>query len=278
MLELREFCDTLPERRFPNFAKLRLSVGEWELVEQIKMVLEPFAHLTTLMQKEVISLSDFFGGWAKLKMNLSKFPENELADKLLSQMKVRENDLFNNPILNAAVFLDPRYQKFMPNENKDNAIQFLQRLNEKLKSLEDTARNNNAEGTLNSESNELEAFLSTIYGDSNDSSTSSAHQQTNNPPEENIQIKLKSFIGMSIPMNESIFDYWKNSKHAQPELYKLASIIHSVPPTQTTVERAFSAMALILSPLRTSLNDENLENILLIRLNKEIFESISGFE
>lgn len=253
-------------------------MSEWELVEKIKTVLEPFAHLTTLMQKEVISLSDFFGGWAKLKMNLAKFPENELADKLLSQMKLREKDLFNNPILNAAVFLDPRYQKFMPNENKDNAIQFLQRLNEKIKSLEDTARYNNSEGTLNSESNELEEFLSTIYEDTNNSPTSSAQQQTSNPPDENIQTKLKSFIGISMSMNESIFDYWDKSKHAQPELYKLASIIHSVPPTQTTVERAFSAMALILSPLRTTLNDKNLENILLIRLNREIFESISCFE
>lgn len=59
-----------------------------------------------------------------------------------------------------------------------------------------------------------------------------------------------------------------------PELYRLASVIHSVPPTQTTVERTFSALALILTPLRTNLFDTALENILSLRLNRELFENI----
>lgn len=41
--------------------------------------------------------------------------------------------------------------------------------------------------------------------------------------------------------------------------------------TEVSVERSFSAMALILGPLRTRISDDNLENSLLIRLNKELF-------
>lgn len=230
------------------------------------------------MQREVISLSDFFGGWGKLKMNLVKSSDDDLAKNLLSQMKEREMDLFNNPILNAAIFLDPRYQKFMPNENKDYAIAFLQRLDEKIKSLEKSTDNCDDEEPIDSESVELEEFLSTVYIELNDDQMSSSHSQICIPTEENISMKLKSFIGTSIPMNETVFDYWENNKHAQPELFKLASIIHSVPPTQTTVERAFSAMALILSPLRTNLADKHLENILVVRLNRDIFELSSGFK
>lgn len=275
MLELREFCDTLPEKNYPEFAKLRLLPSEWELTEKISKILAPFAQLTTLMQRETISLSDFFGGWAKLKMALTKFPGDELCEKLMAQMKERERDLFNNPILNAAVFLDPRYQKFMPNENKENAISYLKRLNDKIKSLEETARNNNTTEPLNSEPDELDAFLSTIYGTTNDSQD--VQQSASTQPENNIHTQLNDFNGIpEINRNESIFDYWEKNKHAKPELYKLAAIIHSVPPTQTTVERAFSAMALILSPLRTNLNDIHLENMLLVRLNRDIFESISG--
>lgn len=59
--------------------------------------------------------------------------------------------------------------------------------------------------------------------------------------------------------------------HTKPVLYKLASVVHAVPPTQTTIERAFSAMALILTHLRTNLSDNNLVNILMIRLNRELF-------
>lgn len=227
------------------------------------------------MQKEVISLSDFFGQWAKLKMQLTKFSSDDLAKNLLSEMNQREKHLFNNPVLNAAVFLDPRYQKYMPIENKDDAIDFLERLHDKLRSLERDS--NNGAISLNPESNELEAFLSTIYDNSNATTSNSVVNTEERNVTDDIHTRLKGFIGISAPMNETIYGYWENNKHAHPELYELASIIHSVPPTQTTVERAFSAMALVLSPLRTNLSDKNLENILIVRLNRDIFESTSEF-
>lgn len=89
---------------------------------------------------------------------------------------------------------------------------------------------------------------------------------------------LRGFVGVKESLNISIFDYWQKNSQLKPELYKLASIIHAVPPSQTTVERAFSAMALILSPLRTNLSDRNLENSLLIRLNRELFDGICPIE
>lgn len=62
------------------------------------------------MQKEEISLSDFFGGWAKVKLEMTKLGNDTLAQRLLNEIKLREPILFNNEVLNAAVFLDPRYQ------------------------------------------------------------------------------------------------------------------------------------------------------------------------
>lgn len=70
----------------------------------------------------------------------------------------------------------------------------------------------------------------------------------------------------------------RKNMETKPELYKLATVIHSVPPTQTSVERAFSAMALILNPLKTRLSDKNLENMLLIRLNRENSDEMCQFD
>lgn len=210
-------------------------------------------------------------------MKMVKFPGNQLAENLIAQMKSREEILFNNQVLNAAVFLDPRYQKFMPNENKENAIHYLQRLYVKIESMNKMTRSNDTVEQPNTESDELAAFLCSIYGDSDNNNTDTERSDENQTPiicEENICEKLKKFIGSTLPIDACIFDYWENNKQAQPELYKLASVIHAVPPTQTTVERAFSAMALILSPLRTNLCDTVLENILTLRLNREIFEEI----
>lgn len=241
-----------------------LTTEEWEMLEKITEILEPFAVQTKLLQKEQLSLSDFFGGWATIKMAMSKLPDDLLARNLLTQMRLREKDLFDNRVLNAAVFLDPRFQQYMPNINKDNAIEFLSRLHVKLMSLEKRLQSDEAAQT----NNELETFLgSMMYEDNN-------NQQPIAEPiaEPVIANILTEFIGVKESLNISVFDYWEKNKHIHPTLYKLASVVHSVPPSQTTVERAFSAMALILSPLRTRISDDNLSNSLLIRLNREIFE------
>lgn len=243
---------------------------EWDCLQEISKILEPFANLTTILQKQTISLSDFFGGWAKLEMKLQQFHGSNLQQNLVSEMKTRKEVLFNNSVLNAAVFLDPRYQKFMPEQNKQNAIKYLENLYEKMN------RRTEIVPEQNIESSELEAYLSNVYGEENNNNrTANANSDENQQqPEETIRTKLEQFVGSSISIDECIFTYWEKNKQSMPELYRLASVIHSVPPTQTTVERAFSALALILTPLRTNLFDTVLENILLLRLNRELFENI----
>lgn len=242
---------------------------EWDCLQEISNILEPFAHLTTILQKQTISLSDFFGGWAKLEMKLQKFHGSNLQQNLVSEMTTRKEVLFNNSVLNAAVFLDPRYQKFMPEQNKQNAIKYLENLYEKMNRRPEIIPEQNIE------SSELEAYLSNVYGEENNNNrTANVNRDENQQqPEETIRTKLEQFVGSSIPIDECIFTYWEKNKQSMPELYRLASVIHSVPPTQTTVERAFSALALILTPLRTNLFDTVLENILLLRLNRELFEN-----
>lgn len=267
MIELRGFCDSLCPKSFPQVHKLLLTTEEWEMLENITQILEPFAVQTKLLQKEQLSLSDFFGGWATIKMSMNKTPDDLLARNLLAQMRIREKDLFDNRVLNAAVFLDPRFQQYMPNINKDSAIEFLSRLHVKLISLE--KKSQNEEGTQTND--ELESFLSSMMyeNDIRETNNNNNNQPTAEPVIADI---LKKFIGVKESLNISVFDYWQKNKHIHPTLYKLASVVHSVPPTQTTVERAFSAMALIMGPLRTRISDDNLSDSLLIRLNQEIFE------
>lgn len=71
--------------------------------------------------------------------------------------------------------------------------------------------------------------------------------------------------------------YWAKKKDEMKELYELSTILNAVPVTQVTVERAFSSLAFILTALRNSMAADTLENILIIRLNKEIFFKILPF-
>ena len=77
---------------------------------------------------------------------------------------------------------------------------------------------------------------------------------------------------------ESILKFWKNKKNDFPELHAVACVINGLPPTQATVERSFSVLALIYNNRRSQLSQNMLENILRIKLNAEIVSSIFEFE
>lgn len=152
-----------------------MSVEEWAAVEKITSILNHFAKETTRSQSEKYTLSDFFGGWARIKMELTKYGDDLLAKMLLSNMKHREEVLFNNKVLNAAVFLDPRYQKFMSNQNKEKAIAFLSKLYKEKECLRARSLANDVDQTTNSNSNdELESFLSEMC-DINEGNMSNAN-------------------------------------------------------------------------------------------------------
>jgi len=77
----------------------------------------------------------------------------------------------------------------------------------------------------------------------------------------------------TFPVKGSIVDYWENMKANNIELYKVAKIIYSIPVTQCSVERLFSELKYILNPLRSSLESEVLDDILIIRANRNILFS-----
>jgi hypothetical protein len=65
----------------------------------------------------------------------------------------------------------------------------------------------------------------------------------------------------------NVSEYWKSRKFLDSDLYALYEIVFSIPPTQVSVERAFSALRLVLTYLRFNLCSSILEDILLIKLN-----------
>lgn len=102
-------------------------------------------------------------------------------------------------------------------------------------------------------------------------------------PSCNIKEKLKSFDEDYYAYKKGAqhtIDFWQqpNIKKRYPELYQLSVLVNAVPVTQVTVERAFSIVAFILSSRRCKLSEKTLNDILLIRLNKQLFEKIICLE
>lgn len=91
----------------------------------------------------------------------------------------------------------------------------------------------------------------------------------------NIDQKLDELAsGPRLHAETNVLEYWLNLKFSKPDLHQLAVVALSVPTTQVSVERAFSALALVLTDHRTRLSEETLENILILRLNKNLFDDL----
>lgn len=78
-----------------------------------------------------------------------------------------------------------------------------------------------------------------------------------------------------LPRRTDALQQWQETKISNPDLYKLATTVLAVPSSQVTVERAFSALALVLTYLRTSLKKDSLENILIVKLNYDLMKKVN---
>lgn len=122
---------TNKERR-ENVAIQNLTETEWKKVEEICEVLESPFILTKQLQTSTYTLSDFYGAWLRMEIAVRKHISNrtpsdevdslDLAEKLLESLEFYRGQLLANPMLLAAVYLDPRFTKFVKVPAKTLAI------------------------------------------------------------------------------------------------------------------------------------------------------------
>lgn len=270
LLTLKEFCEALTSDR--QLAEFLLNEIEWKDVEQLIATLAPFNKYSKKLQSESVTLSNFFGFWTSLRIKMSK-KNDELSISLLDQMNVYQERLINNPVIAAAVYLDPRYQRALKND-REVAVNFLITLYNKIIAVESFETNQiesidraDEDGDENDSIHELEDYLNACRR----ITPEFMNNENQQPQSDRIGEILADFNGIEESLKCSVLEYWKQQKTSRPELYKLASAINGIPPTQCTVERAFSSLAIILTSHRTNLGNECLQNILLVRLNNEIY-------
>lgn len=73
-------------------------------------------------------------------------------------------------------------------------------------------------------------------------------------------------------LETNVLQYWRNNNNN--DMKKLAQIALAVPATQVSVERAFSALSLILTKLRSKLSNKTINNILITKLNYSVLDNI----
>lgn len=208
----------------------------------------------------------------ELKIKLRQFSGIEMAEVIIQSMTERENLLINNTAVNSCI---PRYKVFCKNPRE--AISHLKSL---WRCIQVQKIGNHvphqtisAQVLLNVslENDPIERLLKQY------DQVGVHHQRfaEEEIEEERIEAILSSFSRTDrISQKKNIFHYWESKRETHPELYQLATVLNAVPCTQVSVGRSFSSFSFIYNCLRTRISDDNLENILIVRLNPDIFRKI----
>lgn len=102
-----------------------LSSEEWLEVEKIVQVLKWPYFLTEQLQAEQLTLSDVYGDWITMEIKLQK-ENHPLAGLLLKHLYPRRVTILDHQAMNAAVYLDPRFNGLLSLEKRNEAVDFLQ--------------------------------------------------------------------------------------------------------------------------------------------------------
>lgn len=228
-----------------------------------------------------------YGYLLALKENLKSYLDNaphvsDLARCLQNELNTRLPMLNTNPLMICAVFLDRRYSSELNSTEKALAMRTLVKIWEDIK--EENKKSDNSEVDESNENENAFKFAeNSEVLDNYFKSKGIALQVDNNDGTPNFSLSNLDMYGVLRNFDESVgrqhpsknvLDFWEESKETYPEIYLLSLIINTVPPTQASTERCFSALTFIYDSKRTKLSLFLLEQILLIRLNKELVSTI----
>lgn len=96
---------------------------------------------------------------------------------------------------------------------------------------------------------------------------------------EALSLRSKIILSQTFPLASfedvpDIFYYYSNKNHIHTGLFELSQIVFSAPCSQAELEQQFSSLTHTITPYRTRLSEENLNDILTVRLNKSLLKNV----
>lgn len=257
--ELKDFIGSIP----PQYVREHsISSSTWDAVDQIIATMKPVAVAMEFLQKESITLSETFAHWSNLLLSFEEMIEEEseveLIDAFVTSFRIRFVPISRNELILASVLLDPRYHILLNETEKEKASKYLVKLY--LVYYGEKTTNTDTDCSSKTPLTSLEKFLR--------AKEKEKEKEICTDPTEIIRAQINDFKKIERqPGDSNLFKFWEERKLSFPELYLLAQIVHSIPSTEVKVERNFSTLKFILNRLRNRLLDNELEKILLIKLN-----------
>lgn len=237
---------------------------DWSFMQEFHLTFQPIKTILLKLQCNQTFYSNFYKYWLELKFESKKI-SNNLSERLCTILESKEKTLLANPMLVSAIYLDPRFKFLLTPPQNEQARRH-------LKVLYDHTQNVTHAFNLDNVKAEQEEIISSPAhtSDLSDYLKFLESQQQQNPSISN-QLKayaeIENFKQNRLEPHTNVMEYWSMKKVEYPNLFALAKIVNSVPASQVSVERSFSALKYILNEKQNNLDEEFLQDILLVRLN-----------
>lgn len=278
-----------------SYCLTALSEDDWLFMREYEAAFRPLYKMTKLLQSQHQAFSEFYMQWILTLKDVRDLSDNRFSKPLTDSLHKRLDQLKGTMVFKAALYLDPRFNyldsKFFSTDEKVevqvirfiyfnyiylyhhvstsfqnyllNVWRRIQNLNplqlDDSKGAEDTSV----------EEKGITDYLTELFGGKLDSSMDSTDIVMD------IQGQLKLLeVEPRQKHDVDVLNHWVARKVSHPQLSQVAMVILATPSSQVSVERAFSALALVLSDHRTTISDEALEDILILKLNDDIFEKV----
>lgn len=257
-----------------NSSLCKLMLKKWKVLKELVLILKIPYEVTIAFQSKKLTLSDVFGRWLGMQLYFQacidkKKSKTGLAKHLLDASKIRGVNLFKNPLMSCALYLDPRFRTEIIDcdEKNEEAKRNLLRIWRRLVALREAPQQSetsiaSSDGS-SFEFNEEEAILNHLQRNSTNTSEPNPNQSVD------IETEIDNFAPEPLPPNASILEYWDRNKNHP--LYELAMVVFSVPPTEVQIERDFSSLDFIFTKRRGNICHSRLEDIFVLYLNKDLF-------
>lgn len=204
----------------------------------------------------------------------------DFAVLLHEKLSMRKKGLLSNAAMICAVYLDPRVRMDLTDDQIFIAKSHLVELYGKVQRFRKSISTNDQEDTTFNRSveNEKEDSFNTFMAKKASAKNPTVQQETAPVTEIDVSDSLVRFEKATPYHQVPVLEFWETQKNLFPQLYELASIINSIPPTQATVERYFSMLNFVYNCRRYNLGSKMLQNILTVKLNVDIARHINERE
>ncbi|XP_075162572.1 uncharacterized protein LOC142235198 [Haematobia irritans] len=258
------------EQQFVNTPSL------WKFMEAYTIVFTPLQDALDKFQVEHLHYGNFYAQWLKCKMLTSKTVQNNnekvfvkrIGTALLNSMEERMSHLLVEKSFNACLFLDPRFHHTLSVEQRQEAIDYLKCIWEKIR---DTSNDETllmaTDTTFQDEGEELlNLFL-----------TEKLQTPAGDAFNTDVYAKIENLHMPFMRSDTDVLHFWKEKKHSEPQLYALSKVCFGIPTTEVTFERAFPSLRYIVMENYNQIAVELLENVILVKLNsKTLNEAINS--